>query len=94
MTDILLDTNVLVRIADATSPSRSLAQDAVQSLVASGHEICIVPQVLYEFYVVATRSGAANGLELEASDALTWVETFDRRLVVLEDTAEVRLRWL
>jgi hypothetical protein len=40
------------------------AHRALQALTLAGTPLCIAPQNLIEFWVVATRPLAANGLEL------------------------------
>jgi predicted nucleic acid-binding protein len=59
---ILLDTNVLLRLADAGRETHTDAIDAVDWLAANGYEPVLVPQNLYEYWVVATRPVANNGL--------------------------------
>jgi hypothetical protein len=61
---ILLDTNVLLRHAKATDPDHPVVTAAVTALLGQGETLCIVPQNLYEFWVVATRPLASNGLGL------------------------------
>ncbi len=46
---VLLDTNVLGRLAQSTSPQHLVAKSAVDSLQRRGENLCIVPQVVYEF---------------------------------------------
>jgi hypothetical protein len=67
--NVLLDTNVLGRMAEAGHPQHQAAVDAVAALVARGDSPRLVPQVLYEFWVVATRPLAANGLGMPPSQA-------------------------
>jgi len=59
---ILLDTNVLLRLGDAGREAHAEVVDAVDWLVNQSHEIILVPQVLYEYWVVATRPVENNGL--------------------------------
>lgn len=61
---ILLDTNVLLRHARADDPCYPLADAAVAALAERGAALRTVPQNLYEFWAVATRPAAANGLGL------------------------------
>ncbi len=61
---VLLDTNVLLRLDDTAHRQHPAALAAVEQLLASGHEPLLVPQVVYEFWVVATRPLDVNGLGL------------------------------
>ena len=77
---ILLDTNVLLRLEDLDHAQHSLARSAIDVLVANGHILVLVPQVLYEGWVVATRPADVNGLGLDAvrADQMTseWMDIF------------------
>src|SRR4051794_13087977 len=66
---VLLDTKILGRIPDASHAQHLAAVDAVAILVGRGDNPCLVQQVLYEFWVVATRPASANGLGLDAGQA-------------------------
>ena len=66
---ILIDTNVLLRAAQPAHTHHSAAKAAVKTARLRGYIPCIVPQVLYEYWVVATRPLAQNGLNLTASEA-------------------------
>jgi hypothetical protein len=52
---VLLDTNILTRSAEPAHPMHVLARDAVKKLRSEDAKMFIVPQVIYEFWVVATR---------------------------------------
>lgn len=58
----LLDTNILLRLAKPTDAAHPTTIAAISALQAAGDVLCIVPQNLYEFWAVATRPQAANGL--------------------------------
>ena len=45
---VLLDANVLLRLEDFDHAQHSVARSAIDALDASGHELVLVPQVLYE----------------------------------------------
>jgi predicted nucleic acid-binding protein len=68
---ILVDTNVLLRAAQPSHPHCAAAIAAVKSARLRGYIPCIVPQVIYEYWVVATRSVADNGLGLTIAEAET-----------------------
>ena len=67
--NILLDTNILTRLAEPGHVMHQAALDATASLRMQGDTLCIVPQNLYEFWVVATRPVSANGLGKTAAEA-------------------------
>src|SRR5438045_6426907 len=64
----LLDTNVLIGSIHTGYPRQEPSIKAVNSLLGQGEVLVIVPQVLVEFWAVATRPFAANGLGLSAED--------------------------
>ena len=90
----LIDTNVLVRLEDSLDPRHAEAIGAVEWLKHGGHDCQMVPQVLYEFWVVATRPVEGNGLGLDpdkAEDAIReWMSFFRLRL----DERGVFRKWI
>ena len=60
----LLDTNILTRAVQPSHPMHTDALDALDALRQRGEELCIIPQNLYEFWVVATRPLTMNGHKL------------------------------
>lgn len=65
----LLDTNVLVRLANVADARHAVAARAVLELHRRGEVLHITPQVLVEFRNMATRPLALNGLGLSAVEA-------------------------
>ena len=78
---ILLDTNVLGRLAHPADPLHATALEAVATARRRGYRPTIVPQVLYEFWVVATRPFEQNGLGMSTieaeSDFAKCIQMFD-----------------
>lgn len=78
---ILLDTNILGRLANPADPLHETALDAVAIARQRGYRPAIVPQVIYEFWVVATRPFEQNGLGMSAveveNDVAKCVQMFD-----------------
>ena len=66
---VLVDTNVLLRAADPAHVQHALATNGLRICRQAGHELCVVPQVHYEFWVVATRPLVQNGLGMSAAEA-------------------------
>lgn len=90
---ILLDTNLLGRITDSGDPHCAPARRAMRVLPAGGEQLVIVPQNLYEFWVVATRMPAANGLGMSPAQASQWLDFFQRRFTLLPDREDLTDRW-
>lgn len=95
---ILIDTNVLTRVARASDPQGIVARGAIHRLMALSERLVIVPQNLYEFWVVATRAvggppSGQNGLGMSISQAGAWLRFMRRRFPLLPDRAEMNERW-
>jgi predicted nucleic acid-binding protein len=90
---VLLDTNVLVRIAQKGHPHSLIASAALARLWNEGHEIRIVPQVLYEYWSVATRPAAQNGLGISPQTAHADISRFKLIFSVLRDERGILDRW-
>lgn len=58
----LIDTNVLLRLLQPQHSQYSIAATAIAKLRAQKADLCIAPQNLVEFWVVATRPLPINGL--------------------------------
>ncbi len=90
---ILLDSNLLLRIA---TPADARHQEALQAIILlkqQGHRLVIVPQNLYELWCVATRSPNANGLGLTVDQAEELVERFLRLFHLLRDERAIYEHW-
>jgi predicted nucleic acid-binding protein len=73
----ILDANVLLRFTETGSVQHPVTVSALSILETRGESLRTLPQCLYEFWVVATRPVANNGLGLSTADAeieLTWFE--------------------
>jgi predicted nucleic acid-binding protein len=90
---ILIDTNILARIAHKSHPHTAVAKAALQQLWSEEHELRIVPQVLYEYWSVATRSVEENGLGFATDVADADVSSFKRIFSVLRDERGILEPW-
>jgi predicted nucleic acid-binding protein len=64
MTTYLIDTNVLLRSVQGKSAEHPSVVSAIALLLEKGEELFLAPQVLVEFWAVATRPVDANGFDL------------------------------
>jgi predicted nucleic acid-binding protein len=90
---LLLDTNVLLRLAQPTSKDHMTAQEAILKLVSARIEICVVPQSIYEYWVVATRPVAVNGLGMDVALAERSILGIQREFELLDDERGVFAHW-
>jgi predicted nucleic acid-binding protein len=86
LTSFLIDTNVLLRFADDRSPEHGIAATAVEHLLSAGNTLCICPQVLVEFWAVATRPESANGLGWPPETAADVIRGLRRQFPLLSET--------
>lgn len=89
----LLDTNILLRRADSKSPMHQDAKSAVSNLLSSGAFICITAQNIIEFWNVATRPEADNGLGWNTSKAAAELASLKARFSFLPDTPAIFGQW-
>lgn len=90
---ILLDTNILTRLIDPSHAMYHKALDATEALGTQGHTVCIVPQNLYEFWVVCTRPKANNGLGKTATEAAGELANMKILFFLLDDTPALFPIW-
>lgn len=90
---VLLDTNILLRHAEPLHPHHAESVEAVDRLHTAGHQLVIVPQVLYEFWAVATRPVAQNGLGMTAAEARAEVTSIQRLFRLLRDERAIYAIW-
>jgi hypothetical protein len=64
MASVLVDSNVLLRSVQPAHPQFSVASAAIDDLLRRNIDLCVARQNRVEFWVVATRPLANNGLEM------------------------------
>src|SRR3954471_2019066 len=90
---VLVDTNILLRRAQPVSPHHQLALDALIELVRAGHILCVVPQVIYEFWSVSTRPATVNGLGMSVPQAMQSVQELLKDFLLLKDERGIYSIW-
>jgi predicted nucleic acid-binding protein len=90
---VLLDTNILVRLALHADPLHATARAAVTALQHRGETLHLVPQNLYEFWVVATRPVVVNGLGFTAGQAAAELARLQTLFALLPDTPAMFTQW-
>jgi len=90
---ILLDSNILLRSVEPRHVQHQGSTEAVDKLRRLGHDLTIVPQVLYEFWSVATRPIENNGLGMTTKDAQDEVRAMKRLFRLMLDERGVYAEW-
>ena len=90
---LLVDTSVLVRLANSTDAQHTVAAKAVFELHRRGEVLHITPQVLIEFRNVATRPKSANGAGLSIAEAESHAAKFEAIFPLLAEVADIYSGW-
>jgi predicted nucleic acid-binding protein len=92
---ILLDTNILIHSNQHISPHFNTITNRLIDFADSDEELVVCPQVLYEFYVVATRPvEARGGLGISSKDALSQIQKFHTNYLFIHDSQDLFSIWL
>ena len=94
MTTYLIDTNIWLRTVQRESPQHSLAVEALATLLTQGDEVFITAQNIIEFWSVATRPAAANGLGWSVEAARQEIDRLHAQFPLLDETADVFGHWM
>src|SRR5690242_8681510 len=90
---VLVDTNILLRSVEPLHPQHALAVGAVSQLLSESTPVYFTLQNIAEFWNVATRPIANNGLGLSIAATLGEVEKIEALLTLLPDTPGVYAEW-
>jgi predicted nucleic acid-binding protein len=90
---ILVDANILLRLDHVGHPQRAIVQAAVERLFDDQYQLRTVPQVLYEYWVVATRPATANGLGFSVAEAKRMIEDHKELFPPLRDERGILEHW-
>ncbi len=90
---VLVDTNILLRLLNPTDPEYTTVRSAVESLVARGDQLCVVPQNLVEFWNVCTRPADKNGLGLTTAETDVRATLIENNFLLLPDDERMHAEW-
>jgi len=90
---ILIDSNILLRLASRSDPAHSLTSKAIQELRQQNETLCLVPQNLYEFWAVATRPLVNNGLGLTPLETVQEISGFKQMFILHADSPKLFDTW-
>lgn len=90
---VLVDSNILVYLANPQSPFYQQARDAISLLLQRGETLCVIAQNLIEFWIVATRPTKNNGLGLSVAQTQAEIVRVKGFFRLLDDTASIFAEW-
>jgi predicted nucleic acid-binding protein len=93
--DVLLDTNLVTRCIQPSHPLHTIAIAAMKEFAARGDRLCIVPQVIYEHFVVCTRPpNEYGGLGMTSEAAIAEITRVATLFELLLDSQTIYPEWL
>ena len=90
---VFVDTNVLLRSIEVSDSAHEAAVRAITALIKAGEPLVVTPQIIAEFWNVATRPRERNGIGLTpdlASAELAQIEGF---FTVVGESTDVYMVW-
>jgi predicted nucleic acid-binding protein len=89
----LLDTNILLRLAQRDDPEHSRIRAAIESLIEGGADLCYTPQNVVEFWNVFTRPKDRNGFGLSAAEGDREASLLEDQFTLLPDNERIHTEW-
>ena len=90
---VLVDTNLIARLAQPAHHQHQPALKAVETVLARNDDPCIVPQVVYEFWAVATRPAADRGLAMSVPETQGEIARVRKIFTFLRDDGAIFDEW-
>jgi predicted nucleic acid-binding protein len=90
---VLVDTNVLLRLAEPEDALHGVATDGLARLKSSNEPLHVTPQNIAELWSVMTRPEAHNGLGFPVAVAQAEVNKIEELFELLRDTPEIYDAW-
>lgn len=92
--NLLVDTSILVRLSDYSSPVRQVCEQAILLGIEKQYDLFLCAQVLIEYWVLSTRPVDANGpgrsVSLTYEDCVDYMEL----MPLLDEPPDIARRWL
>ena len=88
-----VDTNIWARSLQQNHPLQQRSKDAIKVLLLRGETICLLPQNLYELWVVATRPAGENGFGLTTDQAQRQLEDLEALFTLKADNEAIYGEW-
>ncbi|MEO7715502.1 MAG: PIN domain-containing protein [Capsulimonas sp.] len=90
---VLLDTNILVRLATPSDPKHTEVVNILAKMAAENTILNICPQNMGELRQVATRPTASNGLGWTSTQTALVMNAYERKFVLIPEPHAVYTIW-
>ena len=90
---VFVDTNVLLRSVQPTHPSHGAAVRSVARLIREGESLVVTPQIIAEFWNVATRPTDKNGLGFSPDTVTAEVAKIEEFCSIVAESIDVYTEW-
>lgn len=90
---LVVDTNILLRLADRSQLLHPTVRQAIRQLKSDQHQLCITPQNCAAFWNVATRPATRNGFGLSPAQADQQLKLIERLFLLLPESPEIYKQW-
>jgi predicted nucleic acid-binding protein len=90
---VFVDTNILLRSVQPSHLHHEPAVNRVASFIAQGTPLMVTPQIVAEFWNVATRPIGNNGLGMPHEQAREELARLEAFFVLLSESPEVYAEW-
>lgn len=90
---VFVDTNVLLRSIEVSDPAHEAAVRAIAGLMKVGEALIVTPQIIAEFWNVATRPRERNGIGLTPDGADTELAQIEGFFTVVGESTDVYITW-
>ena len=94
MKKAVLDTNIILRLVDKQSPEHPKVLGLVKRLITDQYHVCLLPQTLIEFWVVATRPLESNGFGWNTEFTRQELDKLLGLFILLPDIDSIFTHWL
>ncbi|MEJ5252253.1 MAG: PIN domain nuclease [Chthonomonadetes bacterium] len=91
---LLVDSNVLLRLSDLSSPQHPICRQAMLECIRKGIPLTVCTQILIEFWSVSTRPLDVNGLNRTMDDTYQSCLDILNFALFLPEPEDIFDRWL
>jgi predicted nucleic acid-binding protein len=88
-----LDTSIVLRLSQPHHPLNSAVKQSIEKLEQNGDEVIVLPQILVEFWAVATRPVNVNGLGSTIEEAETELDNLQKLFTLIPENELIFGEW-